>query len=206
MDDTETLEQRRHRELRQQLINFYMNQYNIIHQRIESQYELLSEITSNINYLYDNTYMANSNNLFTNTNNRFNSPTFTLPNIILDPRSRTTNNLNLTDDFLDPVIVRPTQQQIQEATTCYIFSEINNPINTSCPIRCQDFESADQVMQINSCKHNFYPSELNQWFSLNTKCPVCRLDIRDNSNIEAQPSRNDIEIARLLISLMNLPR
>jgi len=205
MDNSENLEQRRHRELRERLINFYMNQYNIIHQRIESQYELLAEITSHINYLYDNNYMTNRN-LFTNTNNLFNSNTFTLPNTLLDLRSRTRNDINLTEDFLDPIIVRPTQQQIEQATTFYIFSEIENPINTICPIRSQDFEPNDQVMQINRCKHNFYPSELNQWFSINTKCPVCRFDIRDNSNIVVEPSRQDIELARLLISLINLPQ
>ena len=208
MEDSETLELRRQRELRERLINFYLNQYNIIHQRIETQYQLLSEITTHINYLYDNNFpqqfsnRTNDNNIYSNTNSYFNSQL--LPNLILHPRTRPINNIHMTDIFMDSINI-PTQEQINLATSRLIFSQIENPINTSCPIRHQDFEPTDEVIQINICRHNFYPNEINQWFTINSKCPVCRLDIRNNTTLENQSSRNDIEVARLLLSLMNLP-
>ena len=79
------------------------------------------------------------------------------------------------------VVVRPTTQQISRATREVLFSEIDEPQNTRCPISQQDFSQNDTVSQIRHCGHNFYPNEINTWWARNVRCPVCRYDIRQNS-------------------------
>ena len=65
-------------------------------------------------------------------------------------------------------------------------------MNTRCPIRHEDFQGTDIVMQIRHCRHNFNSVALNRWFENAVRCPVCRYDIReydpDNEN-----SNQDVE-------------
>jgi hypothetical protein len=81
-------------------------------------------------------------------------------------------------NFYDPVIVRPTPQEIQSATMNTTFESISNPINNSCPISLERFESNANVTQITHCGHIFNPTDLSVWFQANVRCPVCRYDIR----------------------------
>ena len=78
------------------------------------------------------------------------------------------------------VIVRPTTSQISRATREILFSEIDEPQNTRCPITQQDFSQNDTVIQIRHCGHIFYPDEINTWWERNVHCPVCRYDIRES--------------------------
>jgi len=77
------------------------------------------------------------------------------------------------------VIVRPTQQQIENATQIIIFDENESYNNVSCPITMEDFNNGDQICQIKHCGHNFLQEPLRNWFRTNVRCPVCRYDIRD---------------------------
>lgn len=79
------------------------------------------------------------------------------------------------------VVVRPTQQQIETATERLTYSDIENPINLRCPITQEEFNPDDEVIQIRHCRHCFTPSSLNNWFNSNVRCPVCRYDIRNNT-------------------------
>jgi predicted nucleic acid-binding Zn-ribbon protein len=81
-------------------------------------------------------------------------------------------------NFNDAIIVRPSAQEIQNATINTLFSSINDPINSSCPISLERFEDDAEVTQIVHCGHVFNTSELNIWFERNVRCPVCRYDIR----------------------------
>jgi len=84
---------------------------------------------------------------------------------------------------LEPVIVRPTQAQIDSATEVFSFT---NQIADNCTI-CQDeFCTGNQVRKINSCGHQFHKNCIDQWFERNVRCPVCRYDIRGSVN----PSSN----------------
>ena len=80
--------------------------------------------------------------------------------------------------FFDNVPVVPTEAQINNSTRLIQFSDIENPINSSCPISLEPFEPGMRVMQIIPCQHIFNHSNLNSWFSTNVRCPVCRYDIR----------------------------
>ena len=88
----------------------------------------------------------------------------------------------LLSSFLNStVVVRPTVQQIENASRLVSYSEIQNPNSEACPISLERFNPTDQVRQINHCGHIFLPNEFNEWFQTNVRCPVCRYDIRNNN-------------------------
>ena len=90
------------------------------------------------------------------------------------------------DSFYENVRVIPTLLQIQNATRQLPFSQIENPINTSCPISLERFENNSPVVEILHCHHLFHPESLHSWFSENVRCPVCRYDIRSYQS-DARP-------------------
>jgi hypothetical protein len=93
--------------------------------------------------------------------------------------SRSGTNINdLIHRFLEPVEVFPTQSQIEIATRIARFSDIVNPINSSCPISMERFNDNDNVSVIRECGHIFTTQELHSWFHSNCRCPICRYDIR----------------------------
>jgi hypothetical protein len=85
---------------------------------------------------------------------------------------RVTMNLaDLSGNFFEPVPVIPTREQITNATEAHVAVT-----NTNCAI-CQ--ESVTCATRIRSCGHCFHASCIDQWLALNTRCPVCRHDIRE---------------------------
>jgi len=80
---------------------------------------------------------------------------------------------------LSPVVVRPSQQQIEYAT-----EEINNTETSHliCPITQEAFEENTSIVRIRHCQHCFSREALLNWFNRSVLCPVCRYDIRDFSN------------------------
>jgi len=82
------------------------------------------------------------------------------------------------ENFNEPVIVRPSEREIQNSTISTNFCSIINPINNSCPISLDRFHDDSEVTQIIYCGHVFNTSDLNVWFERNVRCPVCRYDIR----------------------------
>jgi len=97
-------------------------------------------------------------------------------------RNSNTNNTdaaNLWRSFYDNITVAPTRTQIENSTRILQFTEIINPINSSCPITLERFDENSNVTQILQCGHIFTPSGIESWFQTNVRCPVCRYDIRD---------------------------
>lgn len=74
-------------------------------------------------------------------------------------------------NFFDPVPVVPTSAQIAAA----VDRHVNIP-DTNCAI-CQ--EAVTCATRIRACGHCFHHQCIAQWFSMNTRCPVCRHDVRD---------------------------
>lgn len=74
-------------------------------------------------------------------------------------------------NFFDNVPVIPTREEIQAATE----QHVNIP-DTTCSI-CQ--ETVECATRIRACGHCFHSECISQWFSMNTRCPMCRHDIRD---------------------------
>lgn len=77
-------------------------------------------------------------------------------------------------NFMEPVVVRPTQEQIVRATR---LGSPNDPTEV-CAI-CQDIIEDNQPARlINYCEHWFHTNCIDVWFQQNVHCPVCRHDIR----------------------------
>ena len=94
-----------------------------------------------------------------------------------------TTMTNVEFPTLQPVIIRPSLEQISRAVENIVFSEINNPLNVRCPISLTQFQPNQNVTRIRQCQHIFDTSNIHQWFQTNVRCPVCRYDIR-NYNTE----------------------
>lgn len=104
------------------------------------------------------------------------------------PTSRNRNmNTNFSNDisnilssFLNSTVtVRPSALQIETASRLVRYGDIDRPISDTCPISMEHFSIDDQVRQIRHCGHIFMPAEFDEWFQGNTRCPVCRYDIRN---------------------------
>ena len=78
--------------------------------------------------------------------------------------------------FADPVVVRPSANDIANATTIQTQVASQGEV---CAI-CQDEIIPNcQTRKINHCDHKFHRGCIDTWFAQNVHCPVCRHDIRD---------------------------
>ncbi len=93
-------------------------------------------------------------------------------------------NLDLSGNFFDPVIVRPSAQQIERAIQIQPASP-----ETTCVI-CQEEIRTVNMSRIRHCGHCFHEECLSQWFTQNPRCPTCRHDIRQFTDNQLQ-SNND---------------
>jgi hypothetical protein len=84
----------------------------------------------------------------------------------------------LLSSFLEPINIIPTQEQIEIATRNTTYGQIRNPTYGSCPISLENFTDTTPVTMILYCRHIFCTESLMSWFNNNTRCPVCRFDIR----------------------------
>lgn len=73
----------------------------------------------------------------------------------------------------DPIVVRPTEEQISAAT------ETSTPSDDSgnCAI-CQETLTSPAT-KIRHCGHSFHTTCISEWFTRSVHCPNCRHDIRD---------------------------
>ncbi len=80
---------------------------------------------------------------------------------------------------------------MQTETTRRTFSDIENPLNTECPIRIEPFQPDSEVVQINRCGHIFYHDELNHWLQSDTRCPICRTQLRQRQQQQQRQQSNE---------------
>ena len=190
------------------LLEFYISQYNetnFLIRNLNSNQEILLDNINNLSriiYPPSNDYY-NINNIIRNRNinTRVSS---THPNPLRNnitttilPNTNTSNSLSpnisllldeLFNTFSNPVPVRASNQQIQNATTVTRYSNILNPINNQCPIDLTVFSDNDTVVRINGCGHIFNQTAINTWFNNHVICPVCRYDIRTNNSTSSTPN------------------
>jgi hypothetical protein len=81
------------------------------------------------------------------------------------------NNLNLS-----PVIVRPSNEQIDEATTLINATQLER--DQQCTICFENFVEGQSLRRIDHCQHTFHQTCIDRWFTTNVRCPNCRHDIR----------------------------
>ena len=80
---------------------------------------------------------------------------------------------------LEPVVVRPTPEQITRATSISPHTEVE--ASAICAI-CQDHacpESTTDWREIESCGHLYHKKCIDRWIETSVKCPICRIDIRE---------------------------
>lgn len=119
----------------------------------------------------------------------FNAESINLDSIATGISQRIFPNLN---SFYDNVPVYPTTEQVTNGTRRLLYSDLEEePLNLSCPITLERFESDNEVLQILGCNHIFNPTSLEQWFRSNVRCPICRYDIREYVPITNGPRRNN---------------
>jgi hypothetical protein len=99
-------------------------------------------------------------------------------------------------NFHDTVPVYPSLDQINNGTREVLYSNIENQLNSSCPITLENFNNDDNVTQILGCGHIFNHDSLNSWFRNHVRCPVCRYDIR-NYIPRSQPLIQEINTSRI---------
>ena len=194
-------------EIRHQLINIFnerRNNNNNTNQNTNQNTNPIYNQTNNNRTNYSrirqrsNTNNSNNNNNNNNTNNRviindipyileeiqYISPTNNIQFENLNSETdRRRNNVLVTGigrgTFLDPIIISPSQIQIEQATVNMMYSEISNPRNNSCPICLENFVDNSRVTMITECNHVFNTESLMTWFNNSPRCPVCRYDIRN---------------------------
>jgi hypothetical protein len=106
-------------------------------------------------------------------------------------RSTLQEMANVLNNFLDTnIIVRPTSQQIENASRVVRYSDIDNPLSDTCPISLDNFNQDDIVRQLLPCGHIFHQEQFNEWFSSHVRCPVCRYDIRDYRQLSRRNTPN----------------
>jgi hypothetical protein len=128
-------------------------------------------------------------NRFRRQNNNYNQ----LEDPILDDRNLNNQFSRLLNSFLQPINIVPTQSQIENATRNITYSDILDPINTSCPISLETFADTSRVTMIRQCRHIFNTQYLMSWFNSSCRCPVCRCDIREyvQENHENQDNQEE---------------
>ncbi len=81
-----------------------------------------------------------------------------------------------------------TSDEILETTTNLVYEDIEEPINTECPITRETFEDTDLVTRINHCGHIFKRANLRLWLSIHSNCPMCRHNLRNDLNTNTNNS------------------
>ena len=149
-----------------------------------TQYTHNTQYTPNTQYTHNTQYTYNNEpHVYRNTTQSVSSRFNNIMNNIFNDIS----NSSLQNFLSSTVDVRPSPEQLEQATQQLLFNTIENPLNITCPITQIDFADNDIVTQLIYCKHIFYTNAIFRWFNRNVHCPLCRNDIRDNTQY------NDIE-------------
>lgn len=181
-------------------INIYARQYSQLQEqmgRLQDQINRLipisNEIRNNIHSIYEDASREE--------NRRQLSPQPPQSQPILGEEPPATYTMTYT--FMDepPIPANTSPDLMMTETTPRIFSDIEIPLNTECPIRLEPFEPNSSVVQINRCGHIFYPSGLQHWFDTNTRCPVCRTELRPHSQQQPTSQTSDRLLTTLLYDL-----
>lgn len=164
------------------LMNQRQNQNPEVHTNNTETQRLRDESRNLINYLRNTRPRVRTNvNVVRSRRNNSTDDTSQLFNTIDNLIQTLTTDIN----DLTPVIVAPSEDQINRATELIHYGNIENPLNNRCPITLVDFSENDRIRQIIPCGHCFNNRALLRWFTTNCRCPVCRTDIRDYNPLNA---------------------
>ena len=149
---------------------------------------------SPVNRWYESPYRNNTYSSYGQTAHTYDAagggrrPSYTPENVRRYQFSIHRNDDQNAESFFDPVVVYPTQMQVDIATRRVRYRDIVTPGNTACPISMVDFVDSDIVTVIRHCGHIFATDQLNIWFATHCTCPVCRFDIRNTAAATTAPT------------------
>lgn len=139
-------------------------------------------------------------------NNTTVSPSAFPANLVRPIRSQTLNRSSMPNVFQELMNIFPNNareftdvpipvdtETIERVTETLVFNSdsSDNSIPDNCPIDLSAFETNDEIMKITQCGHCFRKSNLLRWFESNPRCPICRLDVRENRENRANTA-NDL--------------
>lgn len=79
--------------------------------------------------------------------------------------------------------MRPlSREEISNATRTYGYTEemqVQDPSGNVCPISLETYQVGDVICEIRGCNHIFRRPALMTWLRRNSRCPVCRYNLRD---------------------------
>jgi len=75
---------------------------------------------------------------------------------------------------LQPVVIRPTQIQIENASSIVELTSSNNV----CAICQENMQPTQTIRRLNQCRHMFHNTCIMTAFNTSPRCPNCRNDIR----------------------------
>ena len=81
-----------------------------------------------------------------------------------------------TQQSMEPVVVRPTAEQINRGTAITVLEE-----EDVCAICQSEIAVGSEARSLAVCDHQFHPGCIETWFQRSVQCPVCRHDIRETS-------------------------
>jgi hypothetical protein len=134
--------------------------------------------------------------LIENRQTRMNQP----PPAPAAPRRNRSNSLRNNNLFMSFVSAIPmnqnvaelpplTRQEIARSTITYGYIENgDDPAGNTCPISLEPFQEGDVICEIRGCRHKFKRPPLMNWFRRNSRCPVCRFELRNYSEPAVQPT------------------
>ena len=79
--------------------------------------------------------------------------------------------------FMNPIPVRPTQEQIDRATR--LFMTDASSTRDSCVICFDAITDGQAQRQVRTCGHSFHRECIDRHFQTSPRCPLCRHDVRD---------------------------
>ena len=169
-------------------VNLYARQYSQVQEQIARLQDHISRLIPISNELRHNIHSIYADASHAENRRR----TTSLP----PPLTAEDATYTMTYTFMNEPQANTYPDLMTTETTPRIFSDIVTPLNTECPIRLEPFEHNSSVVQINRCGHIFYQAGLQHWFDTNSRCPVCRTELRPQSS-----QNSDSELSTLLHDL-----
>ena len=88
-----------------------------------------------------------------------------------------------------------TSEEIESGCTSLLYRDVSSNI-TRCPIGLHDFEPEERILQINHCGHIFNEEHLTHVFTRDSRCPMCRHNLRETTQQQQplhRPRQNTLE-------------
>ena len=81
---------------------------------------------------------------------------------------------------MEDVDISPDINVLTSSSSIHIYNTLETEFE-SCSICMENFSSNSIVRKLNNCGHIFHVDCVDTWFETNIRCPVCRTDLREET-------------------------